>query len=133
MVSNDICNEFRQSVDDIGIVAVSSSLGDHINHCAACAQWQEQSQSISLLVAAMPQFDVSEQLTQRILTAIPRQSPSLINSSFLLPLAVVSVAVLGSALPFESVEGIASSAVSLFAMFAIHWLIKSAPTEDMAT
>mgnify|MGYP000585238808 CR=1 FL=1 len=131
MVSNDNCNEFRKSVDEFGIAALSASLGQHINDCVACARWQEENQSIVMMVDAMPQFDVSEQLTQRILTSLPRQSPSMISSTFLIPAAVVGAAALGAVMPFESIEGLASSAVSLLALFMIHLLIKSARTEEM--
>ncbi len=132
MVSNDNCNEFRQSVNELGIEALSGALTGHIDDCAACARWQEQNQRIAMMVGSMPQFDVSEQLTQKILTSLPAQSPSLINSTFLIPIVVVGAAALGAVVPFESLEGLASSAVSLLALFMIHLMIKSAPIEGMA-
>lgn len=132
MVSNDNCNEFRESVNELGIEALSGALTGHMDECAACGRWQEQNQRISMMVGSMPQFDVSEQLTQKILTSLPAQSPTLLNSTFLIPVAVVGAAALGAVMPFESLEGLASSAVSLLALFMIHLMIKSAPTEEMA-
>src|SRR5215471_14387158 len=45
----------------------------HLKSCKPCAQWQRQMQDIVAAARASAQFDVSEALTQRILSAVERE------------------------------------------------------------
>jgi hypothetical protein len=61
---SDECRLFRQL--ELSELADDARLS-HLNDCASCRSWQEQNRSILNMAGELPQFDVSEQLTQRIL------------------------------------------------------------------
>lgn len=94
---------------------------------------EKRDDEIAAMVKGMPQFDVPEQLTQRILTSVAEQpARRWQHTNFLTPAAVAATALMSVALPFDTVEGMASMVLCVFALYVIHLVIKSAPTEEIA-
>lgn len=129
---SDDCLSYRRAFDECRDEAW---VDEHRKQCSLCKLWADQSQQIGELSRALPQFDVPEALTQRILTAVDLErnvehSGALWDggplSGFLLPGAVaLGMVALFTELPFEPVEGIISWIVGILVVAAFGMLITS--------
>ena len=106
----------------------------HLTTCRACATFGEQMAEIVAAAAALPQFDVSEALTQRILASAPASRPAPPAASMTMPLMAAAAALwmyLLVVVSVESVDGLMSWAVSLVLMVVLR-LIIGGKREDLA-
>ena len=98
----------------------------HLKSCKPCAQWQSQMQDIVAAARATAQFDVSEALTQRILSALDQErsgkaaSANQVASLLELLAAGAGVFVVDS---MESLSGLGSWCVGLAVMFVIQTIV----------
>src|SRR5262249_47119674 len=94
--------------------------------CQPCAHWQRQVQDIVAAARATAQFDVSEALTQRILSAVEHErhwkaaSAAQVGSMLVLLAAGAGVFVVDS---MESLSGLGSWCVGLAVMFVIQTIV----------
>jgi hypothetical protein len=86
---------------------------------------------IANAVSSMPQFDVPEQLTQSIMAAVATQPARSLGANLALPIAVIGGALACTVLPFDSIEGLLSTAVGVIALFGVQLVLKSAKTEEV--
>jgi hypothetical protein len=85
--SNQTCLEIRSAIDELLDIKLTASLSEeksmalksaqltaqvneHTKQCAGCANFQSQNAQIADLTASMPQFDISEALTQKVMTLV---------------------------------------------------------------
>lgn len=98
----------------------------HLAQCTACVSWRQESSDLVAAASVLPQFDVPEALTQRILTAVAAEQQSVEGRSttllFVL-LTVVACLVLFYFESFESMEGALAWGVGLAAMALIRLLV----------
>lgn len=118
----DECTRYRQAFDECRDEAWADQ---HRRTCDACDGWAVQSTQLMDLASQMPQFDVPEALTQRILNAVDLEKNV---SARAVPIYVwPSAALLGglclTALPYESVEGVVSWAVGIAALGIVKFLV----------
>ncbi|MBZ0187108.1 MAG: hypothetical protein K8F91_12750, partial [Candidatus Obscuribacterales bacterium] len=97
----------------------------HINECSACSCWLTQTKQLIEIARSAPQFDVSEELTQKILVEVQFESK---QSKQLL--TITSAIVVGGFLwflfffdSFETTWGVASWLVGLAALVALKFVI----------
>lgn len=108
------------------------SVADHMQACISCQDWHQQSTDMITMARSLPQFDVSERLTQNILSevaAIDRARPQHLRwlvYSVVLTVFVATVLVIDAA---ESVWGIGSWIIGLATMIGIKLLISDSESE----
>lgn len=96
---------------------------------------EPQDQQLVRMVADLPQFDVPEQLTQRIMSSVESEAArnkSMATSGLLAPIAVVAGVAMCTVLPMDSWEGMLSTGISFGALYLVQLLIRSAKTEELA-
>jgi predicted anti-sigma-YlaC factor YlaD len=101
----------------------------HIKTCGSCSLWSQQVGDIVSMTSSMPQFDVSEALTQNIMKAVesePAHQPSVLSGAnlfqVLFGLAVVAVMLVESA---EDFNGLVAWAIGIGVLYSINLLVKS--------
>jgi hypothetical protein len=129
------CKNYRLKYDDLRDGALESSealeLKAHRDQCAGCQAWQAQTESLMNMSSAMPQFDVSEALTQRIMASVEAESRrTAVESGYLIPLAVVAAAMSLTVLPLDSVDGLFSWAIGLGGLFVLKAIVSVTPTAE---
>ncbi len=119
-MSSHECKSFRSAIeaklDSGGRLAELVKLSEHrllLNSCASCADWCRQTNDLLSAAAVLPQFDVSEALTQRILSAVQAERQSSVTAKEI----VLTAAVLGLAVAFVALESFESIS-GLLAWFA---------------
>lgn len=122
------CIIFRKQADEPDGV---SKFQKHIESCDGCKQWHRQNEELGAMVNAMPQFDVSEGLTQRILAEVQGQPRRHFAGALLAPLAVAAAAVTCAWMPLDTVEGLLSTAVGIAGLYFIRVVVKAAPHEEL--
>ncbi|HEY9719627.1 MAG TPA: hypothetical protein V6C69_19265 [Trichormus sp.] len=93
----------------------------HLTECTECLSWQRQTTELAAVASQMPQFDVSEALTQRILNdAAMQQSKkgSIIATVAGVLVALCALAVLQVIDQCESTTGILSWCLGMVTMVA---------------
>lgn len=129
---NQLCIKTREQ---IGLLETDALVGDcasiradvenHLAQCAACVTWRQQSSDVVAAASMLPQFDVPEALTQRILLAVEdeqRARAGIASAAIWTAVAVVACVVLVLFDSLESIEGLMSWCVGLGAMAVIRLL-----------
>lgn len=101
----------------------------HFANCSACSSWSKQHSAILELSAAMPQFDVSEGLTQRIISSLEKSSTPAVETS-LLPLCLLAVLAFLVLVPFDSLQGICVWGLGVLGLILFQALIQAANTQE---
>lgn len=133
------CAEFRVLFDrladgDKGITSGEKKrYADHDGSCKSCAAWQRQSKDIMDMMAAMPQFDVSEALTQRILTSVETEKGKVVSLESLpaMPLGIVAVASVILLFPVDGVQGALSWMAAAAGLVLLQVLVTSTSASEM--
>ncbi len=102
---------------------------EHLAQCRACEIWQSEHRQISELAALMPQFDVSEGLTQKILDSVAKEATPKIETS-LLPLALSASAVFLVMLPFDSWQSVLGWGAGFLGMLLLQALMNTANSSE---
>lgn len=137
MDTNKNCLEYRTNHDELirGALSIDSvgRLKDHESSCDGCHQWVLRTGELTSLSADMPQFDVSEKLTQSILQAVESQRKVSVTGQYglLIPVAAICVTGLLAVFPMETVEGMISTAIGLAGVLLVKMVISGAKTEDL--
>jgi hypothetical protein len=121
------CITFRKQADDPDGIAPFQK---HMEACDGCKRWHRQNEELGAIVNAMPQFDVSEALTQQILSAVEAQPRRHFAAGLLAPLAVGAGAICLTLMPIDTAEGLLSTAVAVAGLYLIRLVVKSAPHEE---
>lgn len=114
----------------------SDAFSAHAASCAGCRAWRADMVAIAESASMMPQFDVPEQLTQSILGSIATQpSPgTTLHQALAFPVGLGCLAVSVSLLPFDTAEGLASTALCIVALSLVYLFIRSGgDSEDVVT
>ena len=136
----EACNEIRELLDrrlDIDeILSDSEDLraDTHLREGNSWEMWTRKTQSIIETAKVMPQFDVSEQLTQSIMGSITAH-----ETAKRYPLAglLQVLGVLGGLWlvlmvdPYETVWGVMSWVIGLVLLAGIKFLMSDAPGEEL--
>lgn len=121
------CQKIKEQVE-LGDAAVpqTEAVNVHLLGCKDCRTWFNQSRQIVQLSKELPQYDVPEALTQKILQAVSaQQSPSLfVIDVKLVVAAALTIALAIFAFPdtFENVEGCVSWLVSFSIILVVKLL-----------
>jgi hypothetical protein len=129
-MSNDECLNLRRLAEE---PEGGAPFNKHMENCDACKVWHRENEEMLAMVGAMPQFDVSEALTQNIMTAVSAQPRRHLASSLMMPVGVVALAACCTVLPFDTLEGLLSSAVGMFGLYFVYLVLKAAPHEEYAS
>lgn len=104
-------------------------MSGHVSSCASCTAWQKQNEAMISLASAMPQFDVSEGLTQKILGSIEKESTPGMEVSPV-PIAIAAGFLFLLLVPFDSVQSLYSWGVGVLGLFVLHLLMKAASSQE---
>lgn len=130
-MASDECLNLRRLADE---PENGAQFHKHMESCDACKQWHVQNQEIVSMVGVLPQFDVSEALTQNILTAVAEQPRKrVVPTNLLTPVALVAAAVCCTVLPIDSLEGFLACGVGMIGLYVVYLLVKSAPAEEVVS
>lgn len=108
MEETDKCRQTRDLLDKDAsghalVPATSNEVEQHLKACPGCARCYKQVNELISLTAALPQFDVPEALTQRILASINvKQEPAALSGQMIVMALVVIASVIW--LAADSVE-----------------------------
>jgi len=104
----------------------------HIDGCSPCRTWKEQTDEIVDMARSIPQFDVSERLTQNILTMVATEDKAK-QQQFRWVVYAVTIAMFLYILLFvdalESVWGVGSWVVGLATMLGLKLLVSEPKKE----
>lgn len=127
--SGEECTRYRHAFDECRDEAWAD---EHKRGCQVCSAWTAQSVQIMDLAADMPQFDVSEALTQRILNAVeleravaPHRVPL-----YIWPSAVLLAGLLLTAVPYETMDGLLSWVCGIGALGVVQFLVSTKSGEQ---
>ncbi|MBX9688314.1 MAG: hypothetical protein K2X27_16515 [Candidatus Obscuribacterales bacterium] len=128
------CRKFKKQLEffeDISEMPGSErlSLDVHLECCASCKAYWLQHKQILEMGAALMHFDVSEGLTQRILTSIEKEETPAIESS-LLPLGLIGVFAFLLMVPFDSLQSLASWASGILGLYILQLLMNAAKAKE---
>ena len=140
MESNNSCDEFRGNYEALRDPSslidadLRKRLDNHVAECASCQRYKVQSDDIVAMSAQLPQFDVSEQITQNIMAAVgsERRTPAAGHYGLLIPVGVACIAAAITVLPVDSWEGLASTAVGVVGLVLLKMLISNVQPEESA-
>lgn len=105
---------------------------EHLAECRPCSSWKEQSADIIDLARSLPTFDVSEKLTQSILTQIAVEETAKQKQLGWIVYAVAVVTFIWLLVvvdAYESIWGVGSWLVGLGTMLALKALVSESPKE----
>ncbi|MBA3858334.1 MAG: hypothetical protein C0507_15625 [Cyanobacteria bacterium PR.3.49] len=138
------CMEARETLTLVRDVAGVSTGGDaqmegraqaHLKDCKGCNVWSQQVGEIVAMASSMPQFDVSEALTQNIMKAVdsePAHQTSVLSGAnlfqMLFGLAVVAIMMVEAA---EDINGLVAWAIGLGVVYSINLLVRSNKEVDL--
>lgn len=133
------CAEFRVLFDRLadGDKSVSSDerkrYEAHDGSCKSCEAWQRQSKDLMDMMAAMPQFDVSEALTQRILSSVETEKGKVISLESLpaMPLGIVAAAAVILLFPVDGVQGALSWMAAAAGLVLLQVLVKTTSASEV--
>lgn len=126
------CRKIRERLEEDGekrADAPDQEVEAHLGGCAGCRQWREQTADLLAMASQMPQFDVPEAVTQRILSAIEEKQRQRVRQVQLLVMVIlVAVAAFISIADLlESMTGLVSWIAGLAALAALHVLLDGSP------
>ncbi len=127
----DACTQVREMIEfgsEKGTLDVSSkaTVDEHLLGCLSCQTWAQQTESLVNVAAAMPQFDVSEALTQNIMVSIQSEVSSRKSAKMPMMSAVATVlalTILFYSFSFDNVYGLISWTIGLASMYLLQRLI----------
>lgn len=95
-----------------------NELNEHLIGCSDCKTWQAQTKDLISMARSMPQFDIPEALTQRILAAVDLEAKSsrLSLPATLMGLATALLTIVLVVYSGEGLAGVGSWAICLAAM-----------------
>lgn len=134
------CAEFRALADRLAdgeaglTVAQKEYCQEHVKVCKACRAWQYQTREIVDMVSMMPQFDVSEALTQRILSSVERERgvKSALEALPAMPLGIVAGFSFILLLPMDGIQGAFSWTAAIAGLVLFQVLLKSTASSEAA-
>ena len=109
-----------------------AELAAHEKDCRGCLRWQQQHREIAALSAGLPQFDVSEGLTRKIMNSVEKQYTPGVQTS-LLPLGLAAGIGFVVMVPFDSVQSIFGWGVGIVGLMALQFLMKTANRQEQLT
>lgn len=131
------CEKFRLSFDMVaeGDLLDAESMKLHETHpaqCSSCLAWKAQTEQILELAAGLPQFDVPEALTQKILSQLEAEKRNVVSLDSLpsLPLGVMGMFLLLLVLPFENLQGLLSWSIGFAGLGLFNLLVSSASASE---
>lgn len=134
----DTCNQVREMIEfggEKGTLDSSSKakVDEHLLDCLSCQKWAQQTESMVSMASAMPQFDVSEALTQNIMSSIQsevatRKSPTMSMVSVVSTFA--ALAILFYSFSFDNVYGLISWTIGLASMYLLQRLVCGGTAES---
>ncbi|HIA54682.1 MAG TPA: hypothetical protein EYN91_21785 [Candidatus Melainabacteria bacterium] len=135
-MSNLDCNKARDILSSsLPREATDASVDTHLKACTSCSAWSTQMREIETVAASMPQFDVSEALTQNILKAVESE-PAQLGSSYWQSVAIwVLCSVATGFMAFETAEnaqGLAAWAIGLGIVYGVYLLVGSSKEVETA-
>lgn len=108
--------------------AVDAQAQMHLKQCSSCATWSHQINEIAAVAANMPQFDVSEAMTQNILKAIEAEpAHGHVLSGVTVVQILIGIAMFAFML-FEAAEdlnGVISWSIGLAIVYGINLLVSA--------
>ena len=110
-------------------------VSEHLKLCASCQSWQLQTEELVDMTRLLPQFDVSERLTQSILTqvaAVEKSRQQQLGWIVYATAVVLFVYVMLFVDAFESVWGIGSWMLGLATMIGLKLLVAEPEKEKQA-
>lgn len=127
----DACIQVRELIEfgtERGTLDTMSKakVDEHLLGCLSCQTWAQQTESLVNMAAALPQFDVSEALTQNIMSSIQAEAST--RKSAVMPMVsaiatVVALAVLFYSFSFDNVYGLISWTIGLASMYLLQRLV----------
>jgi hypothetical protein len=110
--SSEKCAEYRATFDldpEERELNQYAALDRHADSCTSCKQWTNQINSISQYVKDMPQFDVPEATTQKLLASIRGERKRInLTETVVLVFALLTLSLIFYAFPIDSMEGTCS-------------------------
>ena len=106
-----------------------SMFDKHSQECKSCSAVLIQHSGILEIASSLPQFDVSEGLTQKILEKVEKQSTPGIETS-LLPIGIFAAFLYFILLPFDSLQSVLGWGASLIGLFCLQMLMQSANSQE---
>lgn len=134
----DTCTQVRELIE-FGSAkgALDSSdkekVDEHLLGCLSCQTWAQQTESLVNMAMAMPQFDVSEALTQNIMSSIQAEAST--RKSLAMPIistvsTLVALAILFYSSSFDNVYGLISWTIGLACMYLLQRLVCGGTTVE---
>ncbi len=122
--------------DQSGTLVDGEPAMQHVENCSSCQVWKSQTTDIVNVARVLPQFDVSESLTQSILRSVEKESKvSQHRLVWVVYAAAVSLFLFTMLFvdAYESVWGIGSWVVGLATMVVLKMLITEPKKERQVT
>jgi hypothetical protein len=110
-------------------VSEQSRFDLHRQNCLSCSTWLSQHAEIAEMSRHLPQFDVSEGLTQKIMDSIEKQSLPGVQLS-LLPIGLASCLVFFVMVPFDSWQSLYGWGAGIMGLVALQLLMKTANKQE---
>lgn len=127
------CLSFRNAFEkqDLGLLLseIENESLAHTKDCQACLAWSRQHAQILDLASGLPQFDVSEGLTQKILAGLEKQKSPAAEISFL-PMQIAAVASVILLFPIDSIQTIMGWTAGLAGLFALKLIMSTADSKE---
>lgn len=132
--SKNNCREFVDLLEkkEIGLslsAPQQASFDKHMQACRACSIIMNQHEQINELASMMPQFDVSEGLTQKILESVSVESAPKVETP-LLPLALAATFIFFLLVPFDSIQSLFGWGVGILGLIALQVLMQTAGQQE---
>ena len=134
------CSKFRMHYErkECGelVSAIDSAQGElHVSKCSNCAALLKQNEIISEMTLNLPQFDVSENLTQRIMQSVNIQQQNQggaisSRSDLLLPLGGAASLMFVLLMPADSMQGWLAWGMGLLGLLGLQLLVQASGSEE---
>lgn len=117
------CQKIREEIALNENAVVNREVDKHLHECSHCRTWADVSDQMVGLAKEIPQFDVPEAVTQRILQAVASENKRTFLGSdyaiWLCATAVMLLSVIVLSDSVENLEGLASWSVGLAAIMLV--------------
>lgn len=129
------CTEYRAFFEPGSSTEMPAALRTHGEACSSCRIWERQVSDVTAMAKTMPQFDVPEALTQRILSAVDEDSrrAAPLSGPAAITVAACALATLALVVPFESLESLGAWALGLGGIVALKLLVTNAQALEANT
>ncbi len=133
-VSDCDCDTFktlfeRSETGEILSAAQNKCVESHQQQCNSCESFVAQHASLIAIAVALPQFDVAEGLTQKILQSVEMQSTPAVEAS-IWPVGLAAALAFFVMVPFDSVQSVLGWAVGLFGLLGLQLLMQTANSKE---